>query len=103
MKEYEIIDTNAGSIGGCGFCGYKSGKNEGHRRKCDWLKQRYAEGLRFKIQKGPHDPGCRSVSYGSQVCEGYCRGIKGLGVEAEGGSNQERQGIKGASNALWRV
>jgi len=49
MREYEIVDTNADNIGGCGFCGYKSGKNEGHRRKLDWLKKRYAEGLRFKV------------------------------------------------------
>jgi N-acetylglutamate synthase-like GNAT family acetyltransferase len=49
MTEYEVIDTHADNIGGCGFCGYKSGKNEGHRRKCDWLKNRYAEGLRFKV------------------------------------------------------
>ena len=49
MKECEIIDTNSDNIGGCGFCGYKNGKNEGHRRKSDWLKNRYAEGLRFKV------------------------------------------------------
>jgi GNAT superfamily N-acetyltransferase len=49
MREYEVVDTNADNIGCCGFCGYKSGKNEGHRRKCDWLKNRYAEGLRFKV------------------------------------------------------
>ena len=49
MREYEVVDTNADNIGGCGFCGYKSGKNEGHRRKSDWLKKRYAEGLRFKV------------------------------------------------------
>jgi GNAT superfamily N-acetyltransferase len=49
MREYEVVDTNADNIGGCGFCGYKSGKNEGHRRKSDWLKKRYAEGLMFKV------------------------------------------------------
>ena len=49
MREYEVVDTNADNIGGCGFCGYKSGKNEGNRRKLDWLKKRYAEGLRFKV------------------------------------------------------
>jgi L-amino acid N-acyltransferase YncA len=49
MREYEVVDTNADNIGGCSFCGYKSGKNEGHRRKSDWLKKRYAEGLRFKV------------------------------------------------------
>jgi L-amino acid N-acyltransferase YncA len=49
MSEYKIVDTNAGNIGGCGLCGYTSGKNEGRRRKLDWLKKRYAEGLRYKV------------------------------------------------------
>jgi L-amino acid N-acyltransferase YncA len=49
MREYEIVDTDADNIGACGFCGYKDGKNEGHRRKSEWLKKRYAEGLRFKV------------------------------------------------------
>jgi ribosomal protein S18 acetylase RimI-like enzyme len=49
MSEYEIVDTNADNIGGCGFCGYKCDKNEGYRRKLAWLKHRYAEGLRFKV------------------------------------------------------
>ena len=49
MKEYRIVDTDAGNIGGCSFCGYKDGSNLGHRRKTDWLKERYAEGLRFKV------------------------------------------------------
>jgi GNAT superfamily N-acetyltransferase len=49
MKEYEVIDTNADNIGGCALCRYKSGKNEGRRRKLDWLKKRYAEGLRYKV------------------------------------------------------
>jgi GNAT superfamily N-acetyltransferase len=49
MKEYEIVNTNADNIGACGFCHHKPGRTEGHRRKCDWLKERYAEGLRFKV------------------------------------------------------
>jgi L-amino acid N-acyltransferase YncA len=49
MSEYEIVDTNAGNIGGCGLCGCKSGKHEGRRRKLEWLKNRYAEGLRYKV------------------------------------------------------
>lgn len=49
MKDYEIVDTNAGNIGSCSFCGYKDANNLGHRRKTDWLKERYAEGLRFKV------------------------------------------------------
>ena len=49
MKEYEIIDTDGDNIGSCGICGRKPGKSEGYRRKCDWLKKRYAEGLRYKV------------------------------------------------------
>jgi hypothetical protein len=49
MREYEIVDTNAGNISACSFCGYKAGRNEGHHRKSKWLKERYAEGLRFKV------------------------------------------------------
>ena len=49
MRVYEIVDTNADNIGACSFCGYRAGKNEGHRRKSDWLKKRYAEGQRFKV------------------------------------------------------
>ena len=49
MREYEIVDTHAENIGGCSFCGYKDANNLGHRRKTDWLKERYAEGLRFRV------------------------------------------------------
>ena len=49
MGEYEVVDTNAGNVGGCSICRYKSGKNEGRRRKVDWLQQHYAEGLRFQV------------------------------------------------------
>ncbi|MFH1394436.1 MAG: GNAT family N-acetyltransferase [Candidatus Micrarchaeota archaeon] len=49
MREYEVVDTNADNIGACSFCQRKPGRTEGHRRKCDWLKKRYAEGLRFKV------------------------------------------------------
>jgi hypothetical protein len=49
MREYQIIDTDAGNIDGCGLCGHKCAKNEGRRRKLAWLKKRYAEGLRYKV------------------------------------------------------
>ena len=49
MTDHEIIDTDAENIGVCDFCGYKAGRTEGHRRKSEWLKNRYAEGLRFKV------------------------------------------------------
>lgn len=49
MREYEVVDTNAANIDGCGICGLKPGRTEGYRRKCNWLKKHYAEGLRFKV------------------------------------------------------
>lgn len=48
-REYEIIDTNADNIGGCTICRYKNDRNEGRRRKVEWLKKHYAEGVRFKV------------------------------------------------------
>ena len=78
MREYEVVDTNADNIGACSFCGYKAGKNEGHRRKSDWLKKRYAEGLRFKVLRSREfgDIGMIEYAPGSQAwrpveAEGY--------------------------------
>jgi GNAT superfamily N-acetyltransferase len=49
MSDYEIVDTNADNIGACSLCGNKNANNLGHRRKTNWLKERYAEGLRYKV------------------------------------------------------
>ena len=49
MSDIEIIDTNAGNIHNYEFCGYKDAKQEGYRRKVDWLKQRFNEGMKFKV------------------------------------------------------
>ncbi|HTQ95833.1 MAG TPA: GNAT family N-acetyltransferase [Candidatus Acidoferrum sp.] len=49
MREYEVVDTNADNIVGCSLCGNKNPKNLGHRRKTNWLKERFAEGLRYKV------------------------------------------------------
>ncbi|MHC4625510.1 MAG: GNAT family N-acetyltransferase [Planctomycetota bacterium] len=49
MSDYQIIDTNADNIGGCSLCGNKNANNLGLRRKRNWLKERYAEGLRYKV------------------------------------------------------
>lgn len=42
MSDYEIVDTNADNIDGCSLCGNQSANNLGHRRKANWLKERYA-------------------------------------------------------------
>jgi GNAT superfamily N-acetyltransferase len=49
MEEVEIIDTNAENISNFGFCAYKNIKQEGYKRKTDWLRQRFPEGMRFKV------------------------------------------------------
>ena len=49
MSNIEIIDTNSDNICQYGFCGYKNIKQEGYKRKIDWLKQRFSEGMKFKI------------------------------------------------------
>jgi N-acetylglutamate synthase-like GNAT family acetyltransferase len=63
MKEYEIIETSPENIGGCSFCGYKNPDNLGHRRKTDWLKERYAEGLRFKVLRSRESGDIGMIEY----------------------------------------
>ncbi len=49
MSDYQIIDTNADNVGACSHCGIKNACNLGHRRKTNWLRERFAEGLRYKV------------------------------------------------------
>jgi GNAT superfamily N-acetyltransferase len=49
VSDYQIIDTNADNVGGCSHCGNKNTNNLGYRRKTNWLRERYAEGLRYKV------------------------------------------------------
>ena len=44
-----IIDTNIGNITQYGVCGYKDIKKPGYPEKLNWLKKRFAEGLKIKI------------------------------------------------------
>ncbi len=75
--DYEIVDTNAENISGCSFCGYKNPNHLGHRRKTEWLKERYAEGLRYKV--------LRSAKFGDIGMIEYAPGKHAWRpVEAEG-------------------
>jgi GNAT superfamily N-acetyltransferase len=78
MRDYEIIDTNAENLGGCSLCGNKDAKNLGYRRKADWLKKGYAEGLRYKVLRSREfgDVGMIEYALGNQAwrpveAEGY--------------------------------
>ncbi|MCP3874608.1 MAG: GNAT family N-acetyltransferase [Desulfobacteraceae bacterium] len=48
MKEIEIIDTNNDNILKYGICGYKNIKRAGFPEKIEWMKKRFAEGLKIK-------------------------------------------------------
>ena len=63
MDEIEIIDTNANNIHDYGFCGYKNVKQEGYRRKLDWLKKRFSEGMKFKVLYSAGDGSIGFIEY----------------------------------------
>ena len=53
MSEVEIINIDSSNVCDYGFCGYKNPKQEGYRRKTEWLKKRFDEGLRVKALHAP--------------------------------------------------
>jgi GNAT superfamily N-acetyltransferase len=63
MGKVQVIDAAADTICRFGFCGYKSTKQEGYRRKTEWLKKRFAEGMRFKILHSPDDGPVGFIEY----------------------------------------
>jgi L-amino acid N-acyltransferase YncA len=77
MGEIEIIDTNADNICDYSLCGYKNIKQEGYKRKTDWLKRRFKEGMKVKILHSPQDGSVGMIEY---VPGGYAW----RAVEAEG-------------------
>ncbi len=63
MGNIEIIDTNAENICHFAFCGYKSIKQEGYKRKLDWFKKRFSEGMKFKILYSVEDGAVGAIEY----------------------------------------
>ena len=63
MSDLQIIDTSADNIHNFWFCGYKSMKQEGYRRKIDWLKQRFGEGMKFKVLHSDSDGAVGFIEY----------------------------------------
>jgi L-amino acid N-acyltransferase YncA len=49
MNEIRIINTNSYNAENFAMCGYKNEKQEGYRRKVEWNKKRFAEGMKYKI------------------------------------------------------
>jgi GNAT superfamily N-acetyltransferase len=53
-KKMKIIDVTADNVSEVGFFCYMSKrKTEGHRRKLNWVKKRFAEGMRIKMLQLP--------------------------------------------------
>ena len=63
IREIEIIDTNPDNVCDYGFCGYKSIKQEGYKRKIDWLKKRFSEGMMFKILHSAKEGSVGAIEY----------------------------------------
>ncbi len=63
MSGYQIIETDADNVGGCGHCGNKNAGNLGHRRKTNWLKACYGEGLRYKVLRSEEGGDVGMIEY----------------------------------------
>ena len=63
MGEIGIVDTRADNICDHSLCGYKSIKQEGYKRKTDWLKKRFKEGMKVKILHSPRDGSVGMIEY----------------------------------------
>jgi GNAT superfamily N-acetyltransferase len=63
MAKLEIIDLNLDNVTGFGFCGYKNVKQEGYKRKTNWLKKRLKEGMKVKILESSEDGFVGMIEY----------------------------------------
>lgn len=63
MNGVEIIDTDAGNIYDHEICSYKDTRQEGYKRKAEWLKKRFSEGMRFKKLHSEEDGDIGSIEY----------------------------------------
>jgi hypothetical protein len=58
-----MIDTNAGNICDFPLCGYKNIKQDGYKRKTDWLKERFQEGMKVRILHSAQDGSVGMIEY----------------------------------------
>ena len=49
-KNLEIVDVTPSNVGEYGLCGFrKPAKSVGYERNRDWLRKRFAEGMKVKV------------------------------------------------------
>lgn len=63
MNALELIDTNADNIYDYKLCFYKDAKQEGYRLKAEWLKQRFSEGLKYKVLYSASEGAVATIEY----------------------------------------
>ncbi|MGB7061400.1 MAG: YoaP domain-containing protein [Candidatus Zixiibacteriota bacterium] len=63
IRGIQVVDTNADNICDYSLCGYKNIKQEGYKRKTDWLKERFKEGMKVKILHSPEDGSVGMIEY----------------------------------------
>ncbi len=63
MENVRIIDANASNIHEYAMCGYKNIKHEGYKRKIEWLKQRFLEGMKHKVLFSQKDGAVGAIEY----------------------------------------
>jgi len=63
MDNIRIIAANADNIHEYGMCGYKNIKQESYQRKLQWLKQRFAEGMKFKVLYAEKEGAIGAIEY----------------------------------------
>ena len=63
MDKICIIDTSRENIGQYAMCGYKDPKNRGYQHKINWVKERFSEGLRYKILESEEKGAVGAIEY----------------------------------------
>ncbi|MFB0566091.1 MAG: GNAT family N-acetyltransferase [Candidatus Aminicenantaceae bacterium] len=63
MSDLEIVDINATNIYEFPYCGIKDINKVGYKRKTDWLKKRFPEGLRSKVLYSATDKTVGYIEY----------------------------------------
>lgn len=63
MADVKIIDTTSENISQFGMCGYKNLKNVGYLKKLDWTKERFNEGMKYKILFSEKDGAVGGIEY----------------------------------------
>lgn len=63
MSKVKIIDTTTENIHEFGMCGYKNIKIEGYKRKINWVKKQFKNGMKYKILYSEEDGAVGGIEY----------------------------------------